>query len=224
MPSANSVRASPTDLDKRPGATAEQLTLVVKDIMRQVERMSERITKLMEFSRPRELHRDNVTFRQIALTARAHVRELFEQRGVTLTIDDRSNACLLRIDRDKLAHALAELAANALRHCVSGSEIGVPAEALPMPDAQDGRVRIKVVDDGAGMAPAKVDKAFDVFYTSRADGTGMGLAIVRRAVERHGGEVSLDSEIGKGTTMTIVLPAMSPETAEFQNAPGSADR
>ncbi len=74
------------------------------------------------------------------------------------------------------------------------------------------------------MAPAEVDKAFDIFYTSRADGTGMGLAKVRRTVERHGGEVSLDSEIGRGTTVTIVLPAMSPETAESQNAPGSADR
>ncbi len=58
----------------------------------------------------------------------------------------------------------------------------------------------------------------------RDNGTGIRLAIVRRAVERHGGEVLLDSEIGKGTTVTIVLPAMSPETAESQNAPGSADR
>lgn len=56
------------------------------------------------------------------------------------------------------------------------------------------------------MAPAEFGKAFELFYTSRPDGTGMGLAIARRTVEKHGGEITLASEMGRGTTVTITLP------------------
>ena len=67
------------------------------------------------------------------------------------------------------------------------------------------RLQIQVIDQGAGMAPAEAAKAFNLFFSGRPDGTGMGLAIVRRSVEKHGGEVTLASEVGRGTVVTITL-------------------
>ncbi len=190
---------------KRRDATPEQLERIIRDVMRQTDRMDERITKLFEFSRPQEPHLDWATFRQIALTAQAHTRSLVNEREVRLTIDDHSGEAKWYVDRDELAEALAELVTNAVTHSAAGSEVIIRGELLsPSKDAGK-RLQIQIIDHGAGMGPAEVGKAFNLFFSRRPDGTGMGLAIVRRSVEKHGGEVTLASEVGSGTIVTITL-------------------
>ena len=68
------------------------------------------------------------------------------------------------------------------------------------------RVRISVTDDGRGIRPDIVDRIFAPFFTRTTRGTGMGLTIVRRLVDQHRGEIAVDSEPGKGTTMRVELP------------------
>ena len=71
----------------------------------------------------------------------------------------------------------------------------------------DGRVRIDVVDTGAGIAPEHVSRAFEAFYTTKPKGTGLGLSICKRIVESHGGKITLTSKLNKGTTVSIELPS-----------------
>ena len=74
----------------------------------------------------------------------------------------------------------------------------------------DGRVIIEVADAGQGIAPDELPRVFDTFYRgkgTRTRGSGLGLAIVRRIATNHGGHVSVASQPGEGTTVTIVLPA-----------------
>lgn len=192
--------------DKWRGATRDQLEAIIRDCMRQTDRMEERIVKLLEFSRPRELRLERATFRQVALTAQAHARPLLKERDVKLTIDDHSGETTWCVDRDELADALAELISNAARRCAAGGEVVLRATRLPSSAEGDLFLQVQVVDQGSGMTPAELGKAFDPFFTSRPEGTGLGLAIVRRTVEKHGGEITLASEVGKGTTVTITLP------------------
>jgi signal transduction histidine kinase len=76
----------------------------------------------------------------------------------------------------------------------------------------DGQLEIQVRDTGIGIAPADHAAVFEEFkqvgrdYTRKAEGTGLGLALTRRFVELHGGQVRLDSALGKGSTFTITLP------------------
>jgi signal transduction histidine kinase len=72
------------------------------------------------------------------------------------------------------------------------------------------RIFVSVTDSGPGMAPETLAKAFDLFYTTRKDGTGVGLPLVRQAVEMHGGEVEVRSSRGEGTVVTMWLPARTP--------------
>ena len=65
---------------------------------------------------------------------------------------------------------------------------------------------IDVLDDGQGMEPALKFRVFELFYTAKTTGTGLGLPIVRKIVEAHRGTVDLNSKVGKGTQFTIVLP------------------
>jgi signal transduction histidine kinase len=82
---------------------------------------------------------------------------------------------------------------------------------------QEGQIRIDVRDSGSGISESALPRVFDRLF--RADparsrdsgGTGLGLAIVRQIVELHGGEVKISSELGKGTTVSVILPQSAPE-------------
>ena len=182
-------------------------------------------TRLFEFSQWKELRPERATFHQVALTAQAHVGPLLQERDVRLTIDDRSGDMVANLDRDEVADALAELITNAVHHSAPGSEVILRAEALPPSDGRRRGLQIQVIDRGRGMVPAECSKAFNLFFSRRPDGAGMGLAIVRRTIEGHGGEVTLTSELGSGTTVTIRLPEDGPsrgdviQQAESQSTP-----
>jgi signal transduction histidine kinase len=72
-------------------------------------------------------------------------------------------------------------------------------------------VRVEVKDGGHGMEPSVLERALDPFFTTRPSGTGLGLPIVHRIIEAHGGELVLDSAEGEGTRVTIVLPVHAPK-------------
>ena len=80
-------------------------------------------------------------------------------------------------------------------------------------------VRIEIADSGRGMEQGVRERALDPFFTTRPSGTGLGLPIVHRIIEAHGGEIHLDSEEGQGTTVTLLLPLGPP--AEDQQSPGA---
>jgi two-component system, NtrC family, sensor histidine kinase HydH len=81
---------------------------------------------------------------------------------------------------------------------------GVLRISLSFQDEQT--IRITVADTGIGIPKEDLHRVFDPYFTTRSSGTGLGLAIVHKIVEAHGGEVHLESEPGKGTTATILLP------------------
>jgi two-component system C4-dicarboxylate transport sensor histidine kinase DctB len=76
--------------------------------------------------------------------------------------------------------------------------------------ARNGMVLIRISDTGAGIPPEKHEQLFDPFFTSRASGGGLGLSILQTIVLRHGGSVSLESEVGHGATFTVTLPHEGP--------------
>ena len=71
----------------------------------------------------------------------------------------------------------------------------------------DGRVLLEIIDNGCGMDQSTQDRMFDTFFSTKPGGSGLGLATVRRIVEAHGGEITCESAVGKGTRFRIALPA-----------------
>ena len=108
------------------------------------------------------------------------------------------------VDPTALRRVMTNLVDNAIRHAPSGSRITVSIGA----DAGD--LRLAVRDEGPGIAPEHRDRVFERFYRADAarsgGGSGLGLAIARSAVEAHGGRIELASEVGAGSTFTVVLP------------------
>ena len=115
------------------------------------------------------------------------------------------------LDVELFERAVANLVDNALKFCPPGSTVTLAAEA------RDDRVKVSVADDGPGIPAADLPLLFDRFYQSRPTvapataegGRGLGLAIVKRIVELHGGDVAVESTLGRGTRVVITVPAAS---------------
>ncbi len=118
-------------------------------------------------------------------------------------------------DYDLLANALENLVRNACEAMPQGGTLTV---RTLREDSDGAEVVVSVEDTGEGMDARTRERAFDEFFTTKASGSGLGLAFVRRVVEAHGGEVSLTSREGRGTIVSLRLPVH--EAPEGQSAPG----
>lgn len=168
--------------------------------------------------------------------ARVPVQELVDQTLLVMARDPQKDGIALRVqvapnlfvrgDPVQLEQVLLNLLINA-RQAMSGMRGGSLTIKASADDARDdpatpsadgdaptgARVRLQVIDTGPGIPPRLLDKIFQPFFTTKgtarkgeAKGTGLGLAICREIVEHHGGRITVESEVGRGTAFTIVLP------------------
>jgi two-component system sensor histidine kinase SenX3 len=125
-------------------------------------------------------------------------------------------------DRDLLMTALRNLIDNAIRYSPEGTRVGVGVRS------RDGLVQISVTDQGSGITPEEQERIFERFYridaarSRQTGGTGLGLSIVKHVVSNHGGEVTVWSQAGQGSTFTVRLPEME-GSAEDDVAPAGPE-
>ena len=148
-----------------------------------------------------DLSRAPVDVGELLGEVEAGLRAQAEASGVALSRAVPSGLPTVEADAARLRRALANLVANALAHTPAGGSVKLAAEAA------GGRVAITVTDTGAGMDPELAAHAFDRFVKGPdSRGSGLGLAIAKEIAEAHGGEISLKSSPGEGTTVRVALP------------------
>ena len=108
----------------------------------------------------------------------------------------------LLMQRAHLSEILVNLLLNAREALGGQGNVSVAAVSL-----RDHSIEISVADDGPGVAPDKVGRIFEAYFTTKEKGTGLGLAIVKHNVELYGGNVRVESALGKGAKFTVVFPA-----------------
>ncbi len=128
----------------------------------------------------------------------------------------------VRLNPDVFKQALLNLLLNAAQAMPQGGELTIQATYEPSPsmsassvegneDRVKGEVCLSLIDTGSGMAPEILSRLFRPFFSTKPGGTGLGLATTRRIIRAHGGTLSVQSEVGRGTKFTIRLPALPPE-------------
>jgi two-component system sensor histidine kinase PilS (NtrC family) len=115
-------------------------------------------------------------------------------------------------DPDLLHRVIFNLVLNAVQHSGDGKVVTVLVDSVDERDLPQGAdfvtaARLRVSDQGPGIRPEDAARVFDPFFTTRKGGSGLGLALVHRAVEAHEGTIFVDGEHGRGTTFTVYLPA-----------------
>ncbi len=147
--------------------------------------------------------RPNVVLRESAESLRLQV----EARGIRLDVDAPPDLPMVLADRDQIERVIGNLITNAARATQEGGTIAVGA-AL-----QDGAVAVSVTDTGTGIPRDYLTRIFEPFVQvpgATGGGAGLGLTISRRIIEGHGGQLSVQSESGKGTTFTFTIPTIPP--------------
>ncbi|MBW6493588.1 MAG: HAMP domain-containing protein [Burkholderiaceae bacterium] len=133
-----------------------------------------------------------------------HVAQMLAERaeraGVTLHLALADPAPAVRGDDDKLVQVLVNLCTNAIQAMPAGGALSVDSSV------ETDAFTITVADTGGGIPAENLDRLFKPFFTTKKDGLGFGLAIVRRIIEQHGGRIDVQSQPGVGTVFTIRLP------------------
>ncbi|MBT8396847.1 MAG: HAMP domain-containing histidine kinase, partial [Gemmatimonadetes bacterium] len=189
-----------------PGAQQEYLDTVVHE----TERLSRLINNVLDFAR---IERGEKSYHMAPTDVGAAVQEAvravahpLSQGGYTLNLDIAEGLPWAEADSDALTQAVLNLLSNAIKFSGEESEIDLNASS------QGGYIHIQVRDQGRGIAPEDQAAIFDDFFrTVEAEkdgipGTGLGLSLVAHVADAHGGNVGVESEVGRGSTFTIRIP------------------
>ncbi|MHB8770286.1 MAG: ATP-binding protein [Syntrophales bacterium] len=172
----------------------------------EVDRLNRVITQLLEFARPLTMKRIPTSLPVVIRHALRTVEGQATQKGIRIETDIPAAPAEIPLDADRMSQVLLNLLLNAVAATDAGGSIGV---SLKQQD--DGTIRIAIADTGAGIRPEDLPRVFDPYFTTKPSGTGLGLPIVQKIVEAHGGTIHIASEAGKGTTVTLLLPTTSEE-------------
>jgi len=197
-------------------AARERFLAIMAD---QAERMTRLIDDLLLLSRVEEKA-------NLKPTGRVDLNDLIEdvirslapfaeERGISIDVESESGELVAMGDRDELFQVFHNLVENAVKYGRQGGavKISLKKKASVRAESVGARAFITIADDGPGIAPEHLPRLTERFYrvstehSRRVGGTGLGLAIVKHVLNRHEGELSVESVVGKGTTFDVVLPA-----------------
>ncbi len=213
-------------LAEEPGVTPE-IKKRVTVIDEQLTRVVRIIQDLLSSTRQRQPEPTWLSVEQVISPATVLMEPAFHAKEISLTVEIPGDLPLVWADAEKMHQVLVNVFANALAATPPHGAVRVlaGARAAASDELERGRrvaqsmsslvVTIAVEDTGCGMPEADMQKAFEPFFTTKAvgKGTGLGLFLSRETVLAHGGSLSLESEPGRGTTVTVTLPGLKTESA-----------
>ena len=165
----------------------------------EMQRLDRVVQALADFTRPMELHLEEVDLAEIARS----VIELAgaEMSEVGVRCQRVGGSVMVRGDADLLRQALLNLVLNGMQAMPNGGVLRVSV-------TRNGEnAELAVADEGSGIAPELIPRLFELYFTTKAKGSGIGLAMTYRIVQMHGGSIEVDSEEGRGSVFTVRLPA-----------------
>jgi two-component system sensor histidine kinase HydH len=191
-------------LSEEVGATEDpkvrRMTTKLERIRRECLHLEDILTAFLQFARAGELQLEPTDLS-------AFVQEFIEvyaaearQHDVAISPHLAADLPPVRVDPRLLRQALLNLTLNAQQAMPKGGQIEFQTYASA------GRVVLAIIDTGPGMNEATRERLFQAFFSTKSNGSGLGLPTVRRIVEAHGGTIQCDSEVGKGTRFVITLP------------------
>jgi len=179
----------------------------VQDVVSETDRLNDRITALLDFAKPFEPVTRSVTLAEIATRALRSAEHKAHDKGVEVSLQSCDVLPAIMVDPVLLEEATAELISNAIDLTPRAGQVIIRTGCAR--NGSGPQVWLEVSDTGPGIRADKRDKLFDLFFTTKAGGTGFGLATVKKIVERHGGTVTADNRPEGGACFRIVLPAES---------------
>lgn len=191
-------------------------------LTQQVEELNRIVEEFLQLTRPIEMNWKLVDLNAFLSDVIRSFASSLEIAKVELICDYSKDMLYVRIDRDKMRQAISNIVINGIQAMPDGGELRVST----MWNVSQKAVIIRISDTGVGISQENLDRLFEPYFTTKPDGTGLGLTIAYRMVEAHSGEIKVESEEGRGTRFTIVLPfsiAKAPQDSKSEAASNETD-
>jgi hypothetical protein len=188
-------------LKARLGEDGEKVQPQVKILAEEIRRLDRVVKTFLDFTRPVEIHPVNAEVEPLVREVFALAEPQARSNQVQLVFAGDGAPLPVRVDRDLIKQALLNLVLNGCQAMPQGGVLTITPRAL------SNAVELEIRDTGVGIAPEAQKKIFSLFYTTKPGGTGVGLAMAFRVVQLHNGAIDFTSEVNRGTTFRVTLPA-----------------
>lgn len=187
-----------------PPTNSDEFGPIIDEILVDVERLVAFLHSFRRLARNASLNRSRMPAAQMLDEVAAMMAPELRQRQLRIVVDPPDRACVVSGDPDLLRHVLVNLILNAAEASEPGRAIRLSADM----HLRQGKplTRLHVTDQGRGIPPELVERIWEPFFTTRADGSGLGLSICQRIVHAHQGTMDVRSTLGSGTVFTLVIP------------------
>jgi two-component system sensor histidine kinase AtoS len=191
------------------GADSERTKAAALIIKQEIDRLDRVIKALLDFGRPSAPTLRPTNIEDVVSDVVLFTRQFAGQSDVHIDTEFAASQPMVRADADQLKQVFVNLVSNAVQAMEpTGGTIVVRVWD------DDSFVFASVADTGPGIEPDVLERVFDPFYSTRDSGTGLGLTIVHRIIDQHGGRIEVASAPGEGTTFTVALPATPREEGD----------
>ncbi|KIG14246.1 Signal transduction histidine kinase [Enhygromyxa salina] len=177
---------------------------LIRVIRSESARLADIVSELLDYTRPRELVRSNIELGRALVELADSFRADPTNASVELVVTVPKQPVPVELDISQLTQVLWNLVRNGAQAMDGEGRLELELEP------RDDHVYLRVRDFGSGIEAAALGKIFEPFYSTKSGGTGIGLALVHRIVEEHGGVIKVESTVGKGTVFTVKLPRRAP--------------
>jgi signal transduction histidine kinase len=201
------IRASAELLKKSVGTDNPVAAELAGFVASEVDRTNSLVTRFLEFARPLALRPEPCELTEVVDRAVARLERDGKGGGVAVYKNYSPDVRPFPFDAELMERVLYNLLLNAAQ--ASPPDGAITVKTRPTDD----RVEISVIDRGSGIQPEHLESIFNPFFTTKAEGVGLGLAIVSKIVDQHGGKMTVESEAGKGSVFRIYLPLQPPRIA-----------
>jgi signal transduction histidine kinase len=184
-----------------PGTVDAEQAELLESTKSEIKRLEQLVNNFLTYARPARPRFEPTDLNGLVKEVTRLLEADFRQNGVELKQDLEPLLPNVETDATQFKQALLNLLVNARQILRDGGIVSVRSRA-----GSKGEVVLEIIDDGPGIAAEVQERIFEVFYSSRGGGTGLGLPIAKQIVERHGGTIDVSSVIGEGATFRIRLP------------------
>ena len=188
------------ELKRLPAAQAERVREDLRVARDEISRLDQIINQFLRAIRPTQPELQPTTVNDVIGETLALMEQEIGDRDILVERELAEGLPRILLDRAQLKQAFYNIIKNALQAMRSGGILRIRTEA------DDTHVAISFIDSGHGIAPEQIGRLFEPYFTTKQNGTGLGLMIVQRIVREHGGTIEVESDKDRGTTFRIKLP------------------
>jgi signal transduction histidine kinase len=169
-------------------------------ILTEIRRVNEIIEQFLTLSRPFQLDLRISSLEQLLKDLITLFQEEASSQSIHLQTEIHPDLRLIKMDPERLTQAFINIMKNGMEAMHQGGILHIETHS------RKDHVEVVISDSGSGIPPDQMEKIFNYYYTTKEKGAGLGLPIAHRIIEAHGGQLKMESQVGVGTKVTVMLP------------------